>query len=159
MKKYIELFDTKLIYILRRYGNWMARLSLFLIFFWFGFLKVIMLSPAGPLVNELLQNTFLGFLPATAFQIWFGVFEMIIGLLLLLPKLERLTFAVMGFHFVTTIMPLFILPAITWSAFLVPTLTGQYIIKNAALLGLGMLLRSHIKPMSETHRYLAEEDK
>ena len=158
MRALIETIDTKLIYFLRTHGNWIARLSLFLIFFWFGFLKVIMISPAGPLVNELLQNTFLSFLPAVAFQVWFGVFEMVIGLLLLLPKLERLTFAVMGFHFITTVMPLFILTDITWSAFLVPTLTGQYIIKNAALLALGMLLRSRIKPMSETHHYLAEED-
>jgi uncharacterized membrane protein YkgB len=158
MYKYFEILDTKIIYTLRKYGDWIGRIALFLIFFWFGFLKVIAVSPAGPLVTELLQNTFLSFLEPNSFQAWFGIFEMVIALLVLIPKLERVTFVVMGFHFITTVMPLAILPGTTWAAFLVPTLTGQYIIKNAALLALGLLLMARIKPMAVTHHFLAEED-
>ncbi len=154
----IEKFDEKVLVFLKKYADEMGRCALFLIFFWFGILKVFLLSPAGPLVTTLLETTFLNFLDPNDFQIGFGIFEMLLGVLVLFPKLERISFAVMGIHLFTTIMPLFMLPEITWSQAFVPTLTGQYIIKNAALLALGLLLLARMKPMSVSHHFLAEED-
>lgn len=158
MKRKIEQFDTTFILFLRQHGIVLGRIALFIIFFWFGILKVFLLSPAGPLVNELLVNTFLKFIEPDTFQIGFGVFEVIIGIMILFPKIERITFLVMGLHLITTALPLFLLTATTWSAMFVPTLVGQYIIKNLALLSLGILLLVSIKPMSKTHRFLAEEE-
>lgn len=155
---YLEKFDTSIIHFFRKYSDEFARIAFFIVFFWFGILKVFLVSPAGPLVTELLNNTFLHFIPENTFMILFGLFEVIIGILALIPKLERITFAVMGFHLITTALPLFILVDTTWYAVFVPTLVGQYILKNLVLLASGMVLFAHIKPMSETHKILAEED-
>lgn len=160
MNKQYEYFDLKLIRFLRKYGDEFGRIAFFVIFFWFGILKVLDLSPAAALVAELFDATFLSFLGSPSdFLIIFGVFEVLIAIMALVPKLERITFMVMGFHLITTVLPLFLLPETSWYSFAVPTLVGQYILKNLALLALGMLLMAHIKPMTETHSIWAQEDK
>lgn len=112
-----------------------ARIALSVIYVWFGALKVVGESPANPLVASLLERT-MPFVSFEVFIIWFGLFEVIIGLLFLLPKADRISLPLFIVHMITTTMPLFLLPAIIWSKFLVPTLEGQYIIKNIALIAL-----------------------
>lgn len=113
----------------------LARFSLFLVYFWFGFLKVLGTSPANPLVAGLLEKT-LPFITFNQFIVIFGIFEMVIGLLFLMPGMDRLTLIFFGLHIFTTILPLISLAPVTWQGFLVPTLEGQYIIKNAILVSL-----------------------
>lgn len=149
--------DSQIISFLRNYADEIARIAFFTIFFWFGILKVFALSPAGPLVKDLLSVTFLEGLPPQTFNAAFGVFEMIVGVMALIPKLERVTFLLLAFHLCTTVMPLFLLPEITWQKPFTPTLTGQYIMKNLALISLGMLLLARMKPMSQTHSFWGEE--
>jgi uncharacterized membrane protein YkgB len=156
--KKLEAFDMRFISFIRKHGDEFARFGLFLIFFWFGILKVFLLSPAGPLVVDLLDSTFLKFMEPNTFLILFGLFEMLIGILILIPKLERITFLILLFHLFTTVMPLWILPDVTWYQAFVPTLVGQYIMKNIALLALGVLLFARLRPMTETHRILGEEE-
>jgi uncharacterized membrane protein YkgB len=153
----IEKFDSNVIWFLRNYADKAARIAFFVIFFWFGILKLLGLSPAGPLVKDLLSVTFLEGLPPQTFNAAFGVFEMIVGIMALIPRLERVTFLLMGLHLATTILPLFLLPDIAWQQTFVPTLTGQYIMKNLALISLGMVLLARMKPMSKTHSFLGEE--
>jgi len=158
MNIYFEKFDSSIIHLFRTYGDEFARIAFFVVFFWFGILKVFLISPAGPLVTELLTHTFLQFIPQNTFMILFGLFEVAVGILALIPKMERIAFLVMGLHLITTAMPLFILPETAWQGLLIPTLIGQYILKNLVLLAVGMLLFARIKPMTETHRIVAEED-
>lgn len=150
----LEKFDEAVILFLRRHSGGIARLALFILFFWFGILKVIDVSPAGPLVIDLLEVTFLSFIDPELFVKVFGVFEVIIAFMILVPRLERITFLVLLFHLSTTVMPLVLLPQETWDGFLVPNIIGQYIIKNVALLSLGLVLFSHLKPMTKTHRVI-----
>lgn len=158
MYKKLEQFDLWVISLFRKYGDEFARFALFLIFFWFGILKVPGLSPAGPLVTELLDATFLGFMEPHVFLAFFGIFEMFVGVILLVPRLERISFAFLAFHLVTTVMPLFMLPEVTWSAPFVPTLIGQYIIKNVALFAVSMLLFARLVPMTKTHSILGKDE-
>ena len=123
----------------------MARFAIFVVYFWFGLLKVLALSPANPLVADLLDKT-LPFISFNEFIILFGLFEMLIGLMFLAPGLERAAIALLMLHMVTTIMPLVLLPAITWSGFLVPTLEGQYIIKNLALIAIALGIGAQLTP-------------
>jgi uncharacterized membrane protein YkgB len=157
-RNFLEKFDYRVISFLRKHVSTFARLSLFIIFFWFGILKVFGVSAAAPLVSDLLETTFLNFIDSTIFLIVFGLFEMGIGIIILIPKLERITFAILVFHLFTTILPLFFLPEVTWYGFFVPTLTGQYIIKNLALLSVGLLLFAHLRPMTQTHSILGEKE-
>jgi uncharacterized membrane protein YkgB len=158
VEKRLEQFDKNVILFFRKYSNGFARFSLFVIYGWFGILKVFELSPAGPLVEALQGATFWSSIPPEQFLVWFGVFEVLLGVFALVPKLERITFFLIGLHLITTVMPLFMLPDIAWDGFLVPSLIGQYIIKNLALLSLGLILFARLKPMTETHKILAQED-
>ncbi|MBI3255861.1 MAG: hypothetical protein HYZ63_02725 [Candidatus Andersenbacteria bacterium] len=108
---------------------WLTRLAIFLVYVWFGILKVVYVSPANPLVESLMNKT-LPFLTFNQFIVGFGLFEVLIGILFIIPRVEKVALSLLVIHLVTTVMPLFLLPAITWQAAFVPTLEGQYIIKN-----------------------------
>lgn len=110
----------------------LARISLFIIYFWFGLLKVIGMSPASEMVEKLLDIT-MPFIPFSTFIILFGLFEMLIGILFLIPKWEKFALILFIIHMFTTTLPLFFMGEV-WTAVLVPTLEGQYIIKNIALI-------------------------
>lgn len=131
-----------------------ARVALFVVFFWFGVLKVVAESPANPLVASLLEQT-LPFITFEAFIIFFGILEAIIGVLFLLPKATRIVIPLLGLHMLTTFMPLVLLPQVTWQAFLVPTLEGQYIIKNVVIIALVIGIASHLHPMGAQYRKAA----
>lgn len=156
MKKWIEKADEGFILWLREYGDDFARFAIFLVFGWFGFLKIIGASPAGPLVETLLNATFLAGLNPELFVITFGGFEVILGLLFLIPKLERLVLGLLIFHLITTVMPLALLPDIAWAGIFVPTLEGQYIIKNILILALALMTMARLHPMTQTHNFFAE---
>lgn len=115
----------------------LSRIAIFVIYFWFGFLKLFDLSPANPLVESLLNKT-LPFVGFDQFIIFFGIWEMIIGITFLIPKAEKIAIGLLIPHIITTVMPLFLLPDVTWQNFLVPTLEGQYIIKNILIIALAV---------------------
>ncbi len=138
--------DASLIGFFRRYWVGVARFGFFVVFFWFGILKVLGLSPAGPLVQALFERT-IHFMPFHTFYIAFGLFEMLIGILFLFKRVERVVLPLLLLHMITTIMPLFLVPEATWQRFLVPTLEGQYIIKNLVLIAAGMGIAAHLSPM------------
>lgn len=92
------------------------------------------------------------------FLIWFGGLESITAFLILMPRFERVTFGLLFFHFIATAFPLFVLPDITWyTPGLVPTLVGQYILKNLALLAIGLFLYGRLRPMTKTHSFWGED--
>jgi hypothetical protein len=123
-----------------------ARVGLFIVFFWFGALKVLGLSPATPLVQALFEHT-ISFMNFPTFLVLFGLFECLIGLLFLIKGYERVVIPLLFIHMVTTFMPLILLPSETWSGFLVPTLEGQYIIKNLVIIAAAIGIASHLHPL------------
>lgn len=113
---------------------WWNRVALFVVFFWFGFLKIIHISPAEGLVTNLHQATIASLMPIEHFLVFLGVVECVIGVLWLLPSLTKMAFMVFILQMFTTFLPLFFLPKDTWQNSWVLTLTGQYIIKNVVLI-------------------------
>lgn len=111
----------------------LSRIALFVMYFWFGLLKVIGQSPASPLVEKLFDNTISGVMPFSSFIVLFGLFEMVIGVLFFIPRFEKVATGLFGLHIFTTVLPLFVIGEI-WTKFGVPTIEGQYIIKNLALI-------------------------
>lgn len=109
--------------------SYSIRISFFIVYFWFGILKVLDVSSATPLMTDLL-HLILPSAPIVPFIVFFGIFEMIIGLLFLIPNLTRFVTFLAIVHLIPCILPLFILPSYTWSSWGVLDLTGQYIIKN-----------------------------
>ncbi len=125
--------DAKLAQLFDRLFVPFARIAIFFIYFWFGLLKLLGLSPAAGLVRQLFDQS-IHFMQFDPFYALFASFEMLIGILFLVPRLTRLAVALFFLHMITAFLPLIFLPGATWQAFLVPTLEGQYIIKNLALI-------------------------
>jgi uncharacterized membrane protein YkgB len=142
----IHKTDAELIHFFRRVSVPLARFGLFIIFFWFGLLKVIGLSPASALVQQLFEHT-VPFMSFSTFIVLFGLYEMLIGILFLIRGVERTVIPLLLIHMVTTVMPLFLLTGETWSGFLVPTMEGQYIIKNIALVAAAFGIAAHLHPL------------
>jgi uncharacterized membrane protein YkgB len=126
-----------------------ARFGLFVVFFWFGILKVIGLSPASGLVQQLFKQT-IPWMHFSTFIVLFGLFECLIGILFLFRGFERVVIPLLFLHMLTTFMPLYFLPQETWRGFLVPTLEGQYIIKNLVIIAAAIGIAAHLHPLSKS---------
>ncbi len=116
--------------------SWVARVSLFIVFFWFGFLKIIKVSPAEELVRSLYNVTIINYIDFSAVLLMLGIFECFIAIIWLLPFLTRMALYNYIIHFILTILPLFLLTEISWQYLFTLTLIGQYIIKNICILSL-----------------------
>jgi len=116
------------------------RFSLAIVFFWFGFLKVISISPAEGLVKSLYSATLSSFIEINSFVLILGIFECLIGIMWLFPKLTKWTFALFSFHMFTTFLPLIFLTQDTWQGDWALTLTGQYIVKNVVLVACALTI-------------------
>ncbi len=144
----LQTIDLHLIRFFQKYWLPMARFGLFVVFFWFGILKVFGLSPATPLVEKLFEET-ISFMSFGTFIVLFGIFECLIGLLFLKKGFERIVMPLLLLHMITTFMPLFMLREATWSGLLVPTLEGQYIIKNLVIIACAMGIASQLHPLQK----------
>lgn len=138
--------DLKIIAFCRKMFVPFARFALFIVFFWFGFLKVIGESPASGLVQNLFERT-IPIIEFSSFIILFGLFECLIGVLFIIPKTERVVIPLLFIHMITTAGPLFLLTSETWNGFLIPTLEGQYIIKNLVIIATAIGVASNLKPI------------
>ncbi len=139
----IHKFDYVVLAFIKKYHLIFARVAIFIVYFWFGILKLVGSSPANPLVEDLLKRT-LPFITFDQFIILLALFEILIGILFLIPKVERVVAALLAVHMFTTFMPLVLLPSVTWQGFLVPTLEGQYIIKNVLIIALSLVVVAQI---------------
>lgn len=146
LKKHAEALDLQVIAFFRRTYLPLARIALFIVFFWFGFIKLTGMSPAGELAEALTIKT-VGI-------VWFdqlfkaiALLECVIGVLFLFPKLVRITMPLLLAHMLIVSAPLVLLPAWTWQDFMVPTLEGQYIIKNIAIIAVAFGVAANTRPL------------
>lgn len=143
----LHKFDQKFIDFARKYYSWIARIALFIIFFYFGFLKLVGASPASDLALGFASHMGMADYAYQLFIILAFV-ECIIGVLIIIPKLTRVAIFVMLIHMLLVSAPLLLYPSAVWQAAFVPNLEGQYIIKNAALVALALGLVATTKPLS-----------
>lgn len=148
MRRYLEQFDIWFIHFLRKISMPFARIALFIVFFWFGILKIVGTSPANPMVADLMHTT-LPFMTWEVFIILFAIYEILIGISFLFPKFERVSIALLLPHMIMTALPLIFLPDMTWQSFLTPTLEGQYIIKNLVIIAVAILTAAHLHPIKK----------
>lgn len=115
-------------------NDYLIRIPLFVIFFWFGLLKVIELSPAQGLIIDTVY--WMPFLSPKDWVIVIGYWEILIGLFFLAKKTTFYAMLLLFLQMSGTFMPLVLLPSVTFqnSNILLPTLEGQYIIKNIIII-------------------------
>lgn len=121
-------------------NDFLIRLPLFIIFFWFGLLKVIELSPARQLIIDTVF--WMPVLSAETWVIVIGYWEMFIAIFFLTKKTTFLAMILLFLQMSGTFMPLILLPDITFQSSnpLLPTLEGQYIIKNIIIITAALVI-------------------
>ncbi|CAB4686602.1 MAG: hypothetical protein F2658_03780 [Actinobacteria bacterium] len=147
MKKLPKIaeIDRMLIQALNRFSLPALQLSLGVIFIWFGALKPFGDSPA----NEVITKTVYWFDPDIFIPI-LGVWEMAIGICLLVTPLIRVGLFLLALQMPGTFLPLVLRPEICFID--IPfnlTLEGQYIIKNLVLIGAAIVVGSRLVPLAE----------
>ena len=144
----IEDFDEKLIGFIKKYAPFANRAAVFTVFFWFGILKVMNMSPADMIVKDLLLKIWPS-VPFSSFFIFLGVYEMILGVLFIIPKGERIALPFLFVHMATTFLPLFLLTDSVWQGPFSPSIEGQYIIKNLVVIALALNVAAGLTPIKK----------
>ena len=141
----IKEIDRFLIDTLTRLSLPALRISLGIIFIWFGALKPFGDSPAVDVITK----TVYWFDPDIFIPI-LGVWEMAIGLCLLYAPFIRAGLFLLALQMPGTFLPLIILPEVCFID--LPfnlTLEGQYIVKNLVLIGAAIVVGSRLVPLAE----------
>ena len=121
-------------------NDYLVRIPLFVIFFWFGFLKIINLSPAQNLVIDTVY--WMPFFEAESWTIIIGYWEVLIAILFMFKRTTFFAMVLLLLQMTGTFLPLIILPEVTFqnSNPFLPTLEGQYIIKNIIIITADLII-------------------
>lgn len=130
-----------------RNGLNILRISLGSVFIWFGILKFFPgVSAAEVIAGKTIEKLSFGYLQPAFSLPALAIWECIIGLGLISKRWLGLTLLLLYFQIMGTFLPLFFFPEETFtSSFFIPTLLGQYIIKNIVLLSGGIVIGATIK--------------
>ena len=129
------------------HGISFLRISIGIIFLWFGLLKYFPgLSPMEDLsVNTIRVLTF-NLFSNRAMAVGLATLECLIGIGLLTTKFFRGTLILLIIQLVGAVSPVFIFPNEVFTIIpIAPTLAGQYIIKDLVLISAGILLGGTVR--------------
>jgi len=126
----------------------LARLAIFIVYFYFGILKLYGHSPATPLAIALAAKT-IGLQHFHLIYNLLALYECAIGILFLFPKATRIVIPMLLIHMIIVCSPLFLVPNLAWVKPFVPTLEGQYIIKNVAIIALAIGIAAQTSPLAK----------
>lgn len=136
-----DRLDRAIDRFMRRWGLRVLRVSLGVIFIWFGVLKPFGLSPAAPLV--LATVDWMPLLPPDGWLAVIGWWEVVIGATFLFQRTVRVAIGLLALQMAGTFLPLVMLPWVTFQAGHVPyapTMEGQYIVKNLLIIAAALVL-------------------
>jgi uncharacterized membrane protein YphA (DoxX/SURF4 family) len=158
MKRILDRLDRGIIKNMRNVSIPAIRLSFGVIFIWFGILKPLGLSSA----EGLLKATVI-WLPFGSPDIWLiiiGFWEVVIGIFFLFKATTRIAIVLLLLQMGGTFMPLIVLTEVTFQAnnFFLPTLEGQYIIKNLMIISAALVLGGEIKTPKLKRENIADTD-
>ena len=124
-------------WLAQRQVMFLLRLSLAVVFFWFGLLKFVNLSP----VVDLLRNSF-PLLATSPYLELLGLAEMVIAIGLMVERLSKPAATLMMLHLLGTLSVALVSPHLIFApAFPVLTMTGEFVAKNLVLIMAGLVVR------------------
>lgn len=138
----------------RRVTEWMAkhgtdatRIALGLVFLWFGFLKFFPgVSAEESLATRTMSVLSFGVIPPGVSRTLLAAWECAIGVGLLTNKALRFTLLLLFVQMLGTLLPLVVFPHETFARIpFVPSLQGQFIIKNVVLIGAAILVGGTVR--------------
>ena len=146
VRKKAERLDERLRPILARIGVPLLRISLGVVFLWFGFLKIVDVSP----VSGLVANTIYWFDPDVVVPA-LGAFEVFVGACLVAGRLMRIALPLLVLQMAGTFMVLVLLPDVAFRDGnpLLLTVEGEFVVKNLVLLSAALVIGSRLAPLGE----------
>ena len=143
----LEPIDVRITATLARIGVPVLRIGLGFVFLWFGVLKFFPgASPAETLAARTIEQLSGGMIGRDISLPILATWESLIGLGLLAGRFMRATLLLLLIQMLGTLTPLVLFPNETFTSFpLVPTLEGQYIIKNVVLIGAAMVVGATVR--------------
>ena len=142
----LDAIDRSIAAFMRRWGILALRVSLSIVFIWFGILKPLGLSSAAPLVLATVD-----WMPLLEPETWLAVigwWEVAIGVMFLFRPTIRVAIALLAMQMVGTFMPLVVLPSVTFQEGMfpyAPTMEGQYIIKNLLIISAALVIGGTVR--------------
>jgi uncharacterized membrane protein YkgB len=140
--------------MMSRVGMRFLRVSLGIVFFWFGVLKFFPgMSPAQDLATRTISLLTFGLVPAATAMVILATWECLIGLGLIFGVAMRTTLFLLFTQMLGTLTPVFFFPHEVFTRVpYAPTLEGQYIIKNLVLIGAGLVLGASVREIARDPR-------
>ena len=125
-----------------RNGDMLVRISIGICFFWFGILKFFPgLSPAQDLAINTITLLSFGLIPDDIIINGLAIWEVLIGIGLILGKFTRVTLLLLFLQMLGTFAPIFLFPDLVFTHFpYALTIEGQYIIKDLVLVSAGIVI-------------------
>lgn len=147
MEPVFESLDRRITTWMARWGLLLLRISVGIVFFWFGFLKFFPgLSPAETLATRTIEVMAGGLLTPRVALIILAAWETLIGLGLIFGKALRATLFLLFLQMPGTISPMFLFPELTFQQLpFVLTIEGQYIVKNLVLVSAGIVIGATVR--------------
>ncbi len=140
-------YDELITRWMAKYGILLLRISMGVVFFWFGALKFFPgLSPAQDLASRTIERLTFGLLSTQVSLLILAGWECLIGLGLIFGVFMRGTLLLLFVQMIGTITPVFFFPAEVFTAIpYAPTLEGQYIIKNLVLISAALVIGATVR--------------
>jgi uncharacterized membrane protein YkgB len=145
--EWFRTVDVPLTRWMARYGIVLLRISLGLVFLWFGALKYFPgMSPAQTLATRTMGALSGGLVTSATAMPILATWECLIGLGLILGRILRVTLLLLWAQMLGTIAPLFLYPQETFLHVpYAPTLEGQYILKNLVLITASIVIGATVR--------------
>jgi putative oxidoreductase len=144
LRRRLEAYDRTVRRLLDRASPMLLRISLGIVFVWFGALKLAGASAVGGLVAATVP-----FLDSAWFVPVLGVVEIVIGLAFATGRLLQVVVPVFAAHMAGTSLVLITLPNVAFEGGnpLLLTAVGEFVVKNLVLLMAGLVVASGLKPL------------
>jgi uncharacterized membrane protein YkgB len=142
-----ENIDKLITAWMSKYGLLLLRLSVGIIFFWFGILKFFPgHSPAQDLAIRTIDLLTFGLIPGSISIYLLASWEVLIGIGLLTGVYMRVTLLLLFAQMLGTLSPVFLFPDEVFTRIpYAPTLEGQYIIKNLVIISAGLVMGATVR--------------
>ena len=134
--------DDTIIRFLQRWSITVLRISVALVFIWFGALKVFDVTPVSDLVADTVY-----WVDPDWFVPLLGVFEIVVGASLLARRALRLMLGLFALQMAGTFLVLVVQPDVAFQDGnpLLLTVEGEFVIKNLVLLSAGMVVGATVR--------------
>jgi uncharacterized membrane protein YkgB len=141
--------DTKVTSWLARHSLILLRISVGIVYVWFGALKLVHgLSPIEDFIRESIS-----FLPGDIFLPFLAIWEIVIGLGFISGRFMRVTLILMLLQMGGAMSPIVLRPDLVFSTFPYGlSLVGQYIVKDIILISAALVIGATVRGGGLTNR-------